>query len=651
MKANSHLERRAAARQTLLHWTGKPAVEQTLRALGALAAGFALAGVRVAETLLPLPICLAAVLGLNAASFGAYVGGCLGYLVFYPFQAAEPMAAGLLVQAALCIFGDQLTRDDRWFCVGNAAGFTALVGFLFLLEQRFAARILWRYLLRVAVAFGGTWCFHMALREEHALCRQVLRAGLCAGLCAIAPVGMPLGAVAACALAAASSGTGAALLEAALCGLALDLMWTPGCASAVLLLGALASRWGGKILRPVLWLGAVLLGVLLTGTDSLLLAAAILGCPISLLLPVRRLFDLPEPSRSGADPRLPAAAGLLQRLGCCLQPAQQDRPDPEMATVFDRAAEQVCRMCGAWDRCWKENAVRTVKELEYAAPAMMARGRAMKTDLPGPFVERCCHIDGFLTALNRELDDLSCRRQCRSRINESRRILAHQYTVLADAMGRSRPESHRPCRFRPEVGFRSEQALQQEVSGDRGVTFRMGSCFYLILCDGMGIGAQAGGEAGAAICILRTLLQAGASPYDAMEVLNGIYILRDDGGFATVDLVCTDLVSGETELLKWGAAPSYLKRKNSLEKLGTAAPPPGIGTGEDYRPQVLRLSLARGEMLVLLSDGAVGEKTERFLRHYGGNSARELACGIIGSEKEAQDDRTAAVLSLRLRRR
>ena len=650
MKGNPHLQTRTAVRQTMLRWSGKPVVEQTLRGLAAMAAGFCLSGFRLAGSILPLPICLAAVLGLNIASFGAYVGGCLGYLVFYPFQAAEPMAAGLLVQAALCIFGDQLGDDDRWFCVGNAVGATALVGFLFLLEQRFAARVLWRYALRVLIAGGGTWCFRLALREEQPLCRAALLACFCGGLCAIRPAGLPLGAVAACAMAAACAHTELSAIVAIMCGLALDLMWAPGCASAVFVLAALASRWGKRLLRLGIWLTVVLLGVLLTETDSLLFAAALLGGGMSLLLPAKKLFGTDEPVSEKRDGRPAAAAALLHRLGQCLAPVRQDRPDPEMATVFDRAADQVCRSCGGWDRCWNENAVRTVKELEYAAPAMMARGRALKTDLPAPFVERCCHIDGFLTALNRELDDLSCRRQCRSRIRESRQILAHQYTVLADALARERREQDRPCRYRPEVGFRSEEAPEQEVSGDRGVTFRMGSRFYLILCDGMGVGAGAGGEAGVAIGVLRTLLQAGTDPFAAMEVLNGIYILRDDGGFATVDLVCADLVSGEVELLKWGAAPSYLKRKNSLEKLGTASPPPGIGVGEEYRPEVMRLSLARGELLVLLSDGAVSERAERFLRQYGGSSPKELACGIISSQDGAEDDRTAAVLSLRPRR-
>ncbi|MBP3633713.1 MAG: SpoIIE family protein phosphatase [Oscillospiraceae bacterium] len=650
MKANLRVQTRQALRQRLLRWSGKPWVEQMLRSIAAMAVGFVLAGFRAADTILPLPICLAAVLGLNASSFGAYVGGCLGYLIFYPFQAVEPMAAGLLVQAALCIFGDQLTDDDRWFCVGSAMAFVALVGFLFLLEQRFAAKMLWRYMLRVTVAGAGTLCFHMALHREQPFCKLILLACLCAGLCAIVPVGLPLGAVAACALSAACLHMPMALTAAALCGLALDLTWAPGCATAVLMLGALVGCCERRLLRLFFWLCAVLTGVLLTNTDPLLLAAAIFAAPCALLIPTTRLLGAQLPAVHDRDTRLGAASGLLRQLEQYLTPTRRDRPDPETATVFDRAAERVCRVCGGWDRCWNEQACSTVEDLEYAAPAMMTRGRALRSDLPPAFLERCCHVDGFLTAVNRELDDLGCRRQCRSRIEESRKILAEQYAVLADAFSRESGETERPCRYRPEVGFRCEEAPEQTVSGDRGATFRVGEKFYLILCDGMGTGSDAGSEAGDAIRLLRTLLQAGVTAENAMMMLNGIYILRDDGGFATVDLVRTDLVTGEALLLKWGAAPSYLKRKNSVEKLGTASPPPGVGVGEEYRPEEMKLSLARGELLVLLSDGAAGDAAERFLRQYGGSSPKELAFGVIHCQTNAEDDRSAAVLALRPRR-
>ena len=165
----------------------------------------------------------------------------------------------------------------------------------------------------------------------------------------------------------------------------------------------------------------------------------------------------------------------------------------------------------------------------------------------------------------------------------------------------------------------------------------------------MGAGRAARAEAGTAVAVLRQLLQAGATPEEAMESLNGLYLLRDDGAFATVDLLQISLFSGEGTLYKWGAAPSYLKTKGEVRQIGTASPPPGIGAGEAHRPEETRLSLARGEMLVLVSDGAGGEMAERFIRQYGGHAPEDLATGVLRCTEAqgGEDDRTAAVLALR----
>ena len=651
MNANLRPDLWPGVQRRLKRFLAHPASDVAGRFLAAMAAGFVLAGASAAETWLPLPICLAAALGLGLPSFGAYAGGCLGYVVFWNGTVAlEPMAAGLLVEAGLCIFGDQVPENNRWFFPGMAALLCALAGFLFLLEQRFAPPMVWRWVMRMAVAAGGTCCFRQALEQQERMCRMVLLACLCAGACAVEPVGFPLGVVAAAALAASVLDTTMALPVAVLCGLALDLSWGEGCATAVLTLGALVCRGMPWLLLLGSWLVCILLGILLTGSSSLLLAGAVFGAVLSRLIPADRLCDALPAVRNREDRRLMAAACLLDQMHQCLEPVRVHPAEPETAAVFDHAAERVCRMCSQWDGCWGEHAAETVEALERAAPAMMNRGMALREDLPPLFLSRCRHVDGFLGAVNRELDDLTCRRQCRSRIRESRQVLAQQYGVLAQALIREPPPEDPACRYCPEVGFRSRGRNGDVLSGDRGATFRLGAWFYLLLCDGMGTGPGAAAEAGAAISILRTLLQAGSEPLEAMELLNGIYILRDDGCFATVDLLRADLNSGEVCLYKWGAAPSYLRKKGVVERIGTVTPPPGLGAGEAHRPEETRLSLGRGEQLVLVSDGAGGEEAERFLRQYGGTSPKEIAAGIIScSQTREEDDRTAAVLALRPR--
>ena len=641
-----------AVRQRLLRWTGHRAVELALRTLGALAAGFVLAGAKAAEGWLPLSVCLAAALGLGFPSFGAYIGGCLGYVAFFGADAAmEPMAVGLLVEACLCIFGEELDQEHPWFAPGCVMVFSALVGVLFLLQNRLWSRLVWRYLLKIAVSGLGTYGFRYALDPAQPGGQVLLPVCLTAGLCAIRPVGFPLGLAAGCAMAAAAAGTPMALTAAALCGVALDLSWSGSCCTAVLILAAFCSRWqAGQLKRLGLWLASAAVGVLVTGSHSLLLAGAMLGAVLSPLVPTERWFGLTPRGLRSADPRLSLAASLLSQLGQCMAVSPMERPDPETNAVFDQAAERVCRHCGSWEQCWETEIESTCQALERAAPAMMTRGKALREDLPPAFVERCRYIDGFLTAVNRELEDLSCRRQYRSRLRESRTVLAQQYTALSDALTKHRPDGPVTLRFQPELGFRSLSRKAEGLSGDRGASFRVGKWFYLLLCDGMGTGASANAEAGAAIGILRTLLQAGVPSREALMLLNGVYILRDDGGFATVDLLQADLTTGEAELFKWGGAPSYLKRKGKVEKIGTASPPPGVGVGEEYRPEGAKLSLGKGELLVLVSDGAGGEVAEHFIRQYGGSSPKELAAGIVSCSKaQGEDDRTAAVVALRPR--
>ena len=637
-------------RQRAIRWSGKPWAETALRTGAAMVAAFLLAGVQVGGSFMPLALSLAAVLGLGIPSFGAYVGACLGYAAFFGLDVAmEPMAAGLLVEACLCIFGDQL-EENHWFAPGVTMVFTAITGFLFLLQGRFAAKLLWRYVLRIASAGLGAWCVQLALEPAGQKARIVLLGAICAGACGIRPIGFPLGLVAGCTVAAVVAATPMGLFTAAVCGIWVDLVWGGGSTVPFLLAALACSRCHHWAVRMAVWYGALTVGVVLLDTPLLLLLAAVPGALLVRVLPTGELFGQLPQRLEPPDPRLALASGLLWQIGSCLAVVRPDRPDPETNAVFDHAADRVCRLCSRWDSCWEAEIESTCEALNRAAPAMMTRGKVLREDLPPAFAENCRHLEGFLTAINRELEDLSCRRQYRRRLVETRVVLAQQYAVLSEALAQRRMPQPPALRFQPELGFSSQGRLSQTMSGDRGVSFRLGQWFYLLLCDGMGTGRAAGAEAGAAIEILRSLLQSGVEPEDALKLLNGIYILRDDGGFATVDLLQADLMTGEASLYKWGAAPSYLKRKGKVEKIGTASPPPGLGAGEAHRPDGAKLSLSRGEMLVLVTDGAGGEAAERFIRQYGGSSPKELASGVVScSSTQGEDDRTAAVLALRPR--
>ena len=162
----------------------------------------------------------------------------------------------------------------------------------------------------------------------------------------------------------------------------------------------------------------------------------------------------------------------------------------------------------------------------------------------------------------------------------------------------------------------------------------------------MGTGEEASRLSAETVQLLEQLLRAGLAPEAALQIYNGAEVLRGADRFTTIDLLCLDLFSGAAVLYKWGSAPSYWRDKYEAKKIGTAAPPPGVGVGGENTPEQYRLSLKRGEMLVLVSDGAGGAQTEAAIAAYSGESARELAALLI-SGLPAEDDMTAVVISLR----
>jgi stage II sporulation protein E len=182
-------------------------------------------------------------------------------------------------------------------------------------------------------------------------------------------------------------------------------------------------------------------------------------------------------------------------------------------------------------------------------------------------------------------------------------------------------------------------------NGDRCLRFAGAGCrYYVLLCDGMGTGPAAVQEGKAAASLLRELLLAGFPAEYALRSLNSLSILRNFGGCATVDLLLLQLDTGKGTLYKWGAAASYLMKAGQYRKIGTAGPPPGLS--QSCRETVDRLSLSRGELLILLSDGVCEEGLLNSARTTLSLLPGELAAAILEQEIPGGDDATAVVVRL-----
>lgn len=203
------------------------------------------------------------------------------------------------------------------------------------------------------------------------------------------------------------------------------------------------------------------------------------------------------------------------------------------------------------------------------------------------------------------------------------------------------------------VGIAAMKKRGERVSGDKGSYFKTDAgVLCVLLSDGMGCGDEAARDSGQVIAILEKFLRSGVDPAVAMKILNSVLLLRggDSWGFATVDLMCVDLFTGETCFYKYGAAPSYVKSGKGIRRIKGETLAAGLSAGDGISPDVVRMKLRPGSTAVIASDGVLVDAEDEWLKvllNKGQEDMKALAKSVIQEAERlygAGDDMTVVAV-------
>ncbi|SFM18194.1 stage II sporulation protein E [Pelosinus propionicus] len=160
-------------------------------------------------------------------------------------------------------------------------------------------------------------------------------------------------------------------------------------------------------------------------------------------------------------------------------------------------------------------------------------------------------------------------------------------------------------RFQIETGIASFAKEGQGICGDTCTVIPLyKGKIALILSDGMGSGKKAALESNMAIKFLQRLLSVGFDTTIAVKTVNSMLLLRTpDESFVTLDMAVIDTYSGETEFLKIGAAPSFIKRVREVMTIKSSSLPIGILQQIEIKP--LKEIVVEGDFIIMVSDGIV----------------------------------------------
>ena len=168
------------------------------------------------------------------------------------------------------------------------------------------------------------------------------------------------------------------------------------------------------------------------------------------------------------------------------------------------------------------------------------------------------------------------------------------------------------------VGIAAMKKRGEKVSGDKGTYFKTDAgVLCVILADGMGSGDEAAKDSSQVVSILEKFLRSGVDPAVAMKILNSVLLLRgnEGWGFATVDLMCVDLFTGETCFYKYGAAPSYVMNGKSIRRIKGETLAAGLSAGDGLAPDIVRMRLRPGSTAIIATDGVIVDTRDDWLKN------------------------------------
>jgi len=619
----------------LRKWILDPRIHTLAQGAAYVLSGFLLSAASLGNHSQPLA------LGLICATSGwpgilISLGAAAGYTAFWGTAGVQGIlwvAGGLIVAILL---GDKpVIRETPLLMPAIAGLITAGAGLAFQMFYGDTTSVA-VYLLRVALAPLSAWLFSTAMERRDPIIDWIVSGVSVLALAQVVPIPyLGLGYIAAGVLGAVG-----AFPAAALAGLALDLARiTPAPMTAVLCLTYLVrlipggKKWMLYAAAPCVYITVMALcGV----WDISPMPGLLMGSLLSTFVPGKPGLSHRRGETGFAQVRLEMTASVLMQTELLLSDVPEI-PIDECALIA-RAAERACGGCPCRKNC---------KEKPEEMPtSLLHKPLGNGADLP-----LTCRKSGrLLQELRRSQEQLRTIRADRDRQQEYRNAVMQQYRFLGEylqdlsddlAQRASPPQQW----FQPEIAVCS--ASREGVNGDRCLWFAGVECrYYILICDGMGTGEEAAREGKTAGNLLRKLLSAGFPAEYALRSLNNLCTLQGRAGAVTIDLTELRLDTGRATVYKWGAAPSYIISRGEPVKIGTATPPPGLSV-TDGREQVERLSLRRGETLVMLSDGAGGEEVLRQAWISAGEPPGELAARILeNSRQEGTDDATVAVVRL-----
>lgn len=303
--------------------------------------------------------------------------------------------------------------------------------------------------------------------------------------------------------------TGAGVIVGIICGLGSDnFLSILGTFSFCGFLSGMFSKFGkGGVVAGVVLANAILIVYTNGAMEAILTLYEIMAASVlflfvkhKVIVATGEIICLDATERAGIKriktalrEKLTAIAQTLETMARTLETYSEKKTQKntaDIATVFDMAADKVCKKCRKSSECWNKNFDFTYESLFELMKAMDENGSVSPFDVNERFRSVCVEFPRLVAELNHQLDINQVRCVWQSKVQESRTLVGEQLSGVSKFIGNLSEEIESDIAFRTISAREVETAFEEreielyrvKVSGDAGgrqnVTLSMRRTFW-----------------------------------------------------------------------------------------------------------------------------------------------------------------------------
>lgn len=190
-----------------------------------------------------------------------------------------------------------------------------------------------------------------------------------------------------------------------------------------------------------------------------------------------------------------------------------------------------------------------------------------------------------------------------------------------------------------------------EISGDKYYLSEIRNGKIIAISDGMGAGEAAASMSTTVISMLDKLLLSGFNNNTITKIINNVVKLKEDSNItATMDMTVINTSSNKVNLVKMGAAPTYVISSLSVQEFVEDNMP--MGVLDNINPLEYELDIDVPMIIINISDGAYSKELKEYFEFISKKnltiiSKKEIVNGIVERiDKNSNDDVTVIVTKI-----